>query len=56
MALITLLQKTSVGIGTEHVLSYSKFRHNHPSLGRDLKCDGLDGFVKELMEVIIHNK
>lgn len=26
MALITLLQKTSIGIGIEHVSSYSKFR------------------------------
>ena len=52
----TELQKTSIGIGTEHISSYSKFRHNHPSLGRDLKCDGLDDFVKELLDVIVHNE
>jgi hypothetical protein len=52
----TELQKTSIGIGTEHVSSYSKFRHNHPSLGRDLKCDELDDFVKELLDVIVNNK
>lgn len=52
----TELQKTSIGFGTEHVSSYSKFRHNNPSLGRDLKCDGLDDFVKELLDVIVHNE
>lgn len=52
----TELQKTSVGIGTEYISSYSKLRHNHPSLGRDLKCDGLDDFVKELLDVIVNNK
>lgn len=52
----TELQKTSIGFGTEHISSYSKFRHNHPSLGRDLKCDGLDDFVKELLDVIVNNK
>jgi hypothetical protein len=41
-----------IGFGTEHISSYSKFRHNHPSLGRDLKCDELDDFVKELLDVI----
>ena len=52
----TVLQKTSIGFGTERVSSYSKFRHNHPSLGRDLKCDGLDDFVTELLDVIVNNE
>ena len=52
----TVLQKTSIGFGTKHVSSYSKFRHNNPSLGRDLKCDGLDDFVKELLDVIVNNE
>ena len=52
----TELQKTSIGFGTEHISSYSKFRHNHPSLGRDLKCNELDDFMKELLDVIVNNE